>query len=261
MPIRQLDRAAIKREAKDLIRTAKVSPIKFTLLFLGISLVLDLMDTALTSLTGSIVGVAFVSVSFFSILLSLIAQVLGAGYSCYCLGVHRREEMPYESLFDGFTFAGKVIGLYIVQGVFIALWSMLFVIPGIIAAYRYSFALWNLCQDPSIGVMEALDRSKRQTVGYKGQLFSLQLSFLGWALLIGVIFGVYEALTAALVLDSFPAVMLGSLLGGLTANLVQIYFLPYYTLSVCGFYLRATAPEQPSDDGQTQDRSGYDPEF
>ena len=257
MPIRQLDRAAIRREARELIRTARVSPIKFTLLFLAVSLALSLLDTALTSLTGRIVGVAFVSVSFASILIGLITQVLDAGYKCYCLGVHRREEMPYESLFDGFTFAGKVIALYIVEGFFVALWSMLFVIPGIIAVYRYSFAIWNLCQNPELGVMEALNRSKRQTVGYKGQLFRLQLSFFGWILLFGVVLGVYEALVIALILDSFPAIMLGSLLGGLASMLVQIYFLPFYTLSECGFYLRATAPEEPP----RQDRSSYTPEF
>ena len=134
---------------------------------------------------------------------------------------------------------------------------MLFVIPGIIAVYRYSFAIWNLCQNPELGVMEALNRSKRQTIGYKGQLFRLQLSFFGWILLFGVVLGVYEALVIALILDSFPAIMLGSLLGGLTSMLVQIYFLPYYTLSECGFYLRATAPEEPP----RQDRSNYTPEF
>ena len=80
MPIRQLDRAAIRREARELIRTARVSPIKFTLLFLAVSLALSLLDTALTSLTGRIVGVAFVSVSFASILIGLITQVLDAGY-------------------------------------------------------------------------------------------------------------------------------------------------------------------------------------
>ena len=72
MPIRQLDRAEIRREARELIRTARVSPIKFTLLFLAVSLALSLLDTALTSLTGRIVGVAFVSVSFASILIGLI---------------------------------------------------------------------------------------------------------------------------------------------------------------------------------------------
>ena len=260
MPVRSLDRAAIKREARDLIHTAKVSPIKFTLLFLGISIALSLIDTALTRMTGSIVGVAFVSVSFFSILLNLISQVLSAGYSCYCLGVHRREEMPYESLFDGFTFAGKVIGLYIVQSIFIFLWSMLFVIPGIIAVYRYSFAMWNLCLDPSIGVMEALNRSKQQTVGYKGQLFSLQLSFIGWYLIIFALAGIYEGVILTLLPDSFPGIMLGTLLFSVLSALVEIYLQPYYTLSACGFYLRATQPEQPSSGEQSRDH-GYDPEF
>lgn len=257
MPIRQLDRAALKCEAKDLIRTARVSPIKMTLLLLAISLVLDLLDTALTYLTGSIVGVAFLSISFVGILITLISQVLSAGYCCYCLGIHRREEMPYESLFDGFTFAGKVIALYIVEGFFVALWSMLFVIPGIIAVYRYSFAIWNLCQNPELGVMEALNRSKRQTVGYKGQLFRLQLSFFGWILLFGVVLGVYEALVIALILDSFPAIMLGSLILTVLTGVVDIYLTPYFALSECGFYLRATAPEEPP----RQDRSSYTPEF
>ena len=172
MPIRQLDRAALKCEARELIRTARVSPIKFTLLFLAVSLALSLLDTALTSLTGRIVGVAFLSISFVGILITLIyAGARAPAISCYCLGIHRREEMPYESLFDGFTFAGKVIALYIVEGFFVALWSMLFVIPGIIAVYRYSFAIWNLCQNPELGVMEALNRSKRQTDRLQGPAF------------------------------------------------------------------------------------------
>ena len=257
MPIRQLNSTEIKREAKELIRTAQVSAIKFTLLYLAVSLALDLIDSACTAAVGSVVSVAFVSVSFVSILINLMSEVIDAGYKCYCLGVHRREKMPYESLFDGFTFAGKVIALYIVEGIFIALWSMLFLIPGIIAVYRYSFAMWNLCQDPSIGVMEALDRSKRQTVGYKGQLFLLQLSFIGWYLLIAAVVGIYEAIAINFLPDSFPAVMLGSLLLAVGCGLVEIYLQPYYTLSECGFYLRATAPEEPS----WQEPRGYDPEF
>ena len=240
MPIRQLDRAAIRREARELIRTARVSPIKFTLLFLAVSLALSLLDTALTSLTGRIVGVAFVSVSFASILIGLITQVLDAGYKCYCLGVHRREEMPYESLFDGFTFAGKVIALYIVEGFFVALWSMLFVIPGIIAVYRYSFAIWNLCQNPELGVMEALDLSKRQTNGYKMQLFLLQLSFIGYQLAAALIAVLYEYAIISFLPDSLPGVLLGTLIYSVLAAGVGVYLTPYLNLSICRFYLLAT---------------------
>ena len=116
MFIRQLYRAAIKREARELMRTARVSPIRLTLLFFVISLFLSLLDGAVTPLTGRLIGFASFSISFVSILITLLSQVLEAGYRCYALGVHRREGMPYESLFDGFTFAGKIVALYIIRG-------------------------------------------------------------------------------------------------------------------------------------------------
>lgn len=134
---------------------------------------------------------------------------------------------------------------------------MLFVIPGIIAVYRYSFAIWNLCQNPELGVMEALNRSKRQTIGYKGQLFGLHLSFIGWYLIVFVIVGVYEGVILALMPDSFLGIMLGSLILTVLTGVVDIYLTPYFALSECGFYLRATAPEEPP----RQDRSNYTPEL
>lgn len=250
MPI-QLDRTEIKAEARGLIRTGSVSPIKMTLLLSGISIALSLIGSAVDYVSGGFTDFSFgplgLILVFVSILVSLVSLVLNTGYTCYCLGLHRREHMPYASLFDAFSFAGKVILLAIVQGFFIFLWSMLFVIPGIIASYRYAFAMMNLCQDPELGVMEALNLSKRQTYGYKWQLFVLQLSFIGWYLLVFAVVLVYELLIAALLPDSFPGIMLGSLLLSVLLFLTQLYLTPYMELSVCGFYLRATAePEQPS---------------
>ncbi len=76
-------------------------------------------------------------------------------------------------LFDGFGFVGKIVLLNLVMAVFIALWSMLLIVPGIIATYRYRFALYNLCENPELGVMDALNMSKQQTRGYKLDLFVL----------------------------------------------------------------------------------------
>ena len=134
-----------------------------TLFYLLITLVLDMINSGVSYMIDSAGGFTVLSFSFVSILVGLVALVLNAGYYCYCFGILRREQMPYESLFDAFPFAGKVILLSIVEGVFIFLWSMLFVIPGIIAAYRYSFAMLNLCENPELGVMEALNLSKQQT--------------------------------------------------------------------------------------------------
>ena len=256
MPM-QLDTGAIKAESRSLLRTGEVNPFRMTLFYLLIALVLDTINSGVSYMIDSAGGFTVLSFSFVSILVGLVALVLNAGYYCYCFGILRREEMPYESLFDAFPFAGKVILLSIVEGVFIFLWSMLFVIPGIIAVYRYSFAIWNLCQNPELGVMEALNRSKRQTIGYKGQLFGLHLSFIGWYLIVFVIVGVYEGVILALMPDSFLGIMLGSLILTVLTGVVDIYLTPYFALSECGFYLRATAPEEPP----RQDRSSYTPEF
>lgn len=242
MPM-QLDTGAIKAESRSLLRTGEVNPFRMTLFYLLITLVLDMINSGVSYMIDSAGGFTVLSFSFVSILVGLVALVLNAGYYCYCFGILRREEMPYESLFDAFPFAGKVILLSIVEGVFIFLWSMLFVIPGIIAAYRYSFAMLNLCENPELGVMEALNLSKRQTNGYKMQLFLLQLSFIGWYLLAAAVMWVYWAAVYFLLPDSYPGIMLGSLLFFALSIAAEIYLKPYLQLSVCGFYLRATAPQ------------------
>ena len=187
-----LNRANLKREAKEVVRNARVSAYLFTILYLVIIRVLDICDLYVNSTIPSYIefylpGVAvpeFLAgaaklpatlVIFVSVMVWLLSVVLLAGHALYHLGVRRGEEMDYSTLFDGFSFVGKVILLQLLISVFVTLWSLLFVIPGIVAAYRYRFALYNLCENPEIGVMEALSLSSRQTQGYKMDLFVLVL--------------------------------------------------------------------------------------
>nr|WP_325182983.1 DUF975 family protein [uncultured Oscillibacter sp.] len=174
MMFEQVDRQKCKWETAELLRTAEVSPKSMTALFMALALALGLVS----SLGGS----GFVGI-FISILATLLSTVLSAGFVLYCMAIRRGERAEYLTLFDGFSFVGKLILLELITAFFIFLWSLLFVIPGVIAAYRYSFALFNLYENPGIGAMEALDMSKRQTLGYKSQLFMLDLSYFGWMLL------------------------------------------------------------------------------
>lgn len=242
MPM-QLDTGAIKAESRSLLRTGEVNPFRMTLFYLLITLVLDMINSGVSYMIDSAGGFTVLSFSFVSILVGLVALVLNAGYYCYCFGILRREEMPYESLFDAFPFAGKVILLSIVEGVFIFLWSMLFVIPGIIAAYRYSFAMLNLCENPELGVMEALNLSKRQTNGYKMQLFLLQLSFIGYQIAAVLIALLYEYVIISYLPDSLSGAVLGALIYGVLSAVVAVYLTPYLNLSTCRFYQLATAPQ------------------
>ena len=202
-----LDRGSLKRESKVLLKTAQVSPYLFTLVLLAIMFVINgisdyvqmddefayvyslRFDMDLSFLALHRAFPAF-AVWFVSIVCTLLGVVLNVGASLYHLGIRRGEEMPFVTLFDGFAFVGKIILLFIVQYIFILLWTFLLVIPGIVAAYRYRFAMLNLCENPEIGVMEALSMSKAQTLGFKWQLFVLDLSFLGWMLLCGLTLGI-----------------------------------------------------------------------
>ena len=144
---------------------------------------------------------------FFSTLVSLFTVVLNGGYYVYCMGIRRGAEMPVTSLLDGLGVAGKVIWCWIQVSVRIFLWSLLLVIPGIIAAYRYRFAYYNILTDDSLSAGEAIRLSCQQTAGIKGELFMLDLSFIGW-----------------------------SIVASLTFGLLNIWLIPYMTLSDLGYF-------------------------
>lgn len=93
-------------------------------------------------------------------------------------------------------------------------WSLLFVIPGIIAAYRYSMATYIMAENPTITPTEAIERSKALMDGRKGDLFCLDLSFIGWALLTVLTAGIgalwltpYMAVSRAAFYRSLPRSM------------------------------------------------------
>ena len=195
-----LDRISLKREAKDIVKCARVSAYGFTLLFLAISwllnglsdfvslnedMVYNIYYTTGVDLSFLILHRAFspLLVTFVTVIVALLGVLLGAGYYLYHLGVRRGEEMPYLTLFDGFSFAGKLILLSLVRYIFVFLWSLLFIVPGIIAAYRYRMAIYLLVDDPSRGVMECIRLSREMMKGHKWELFVLDLSFIGWNLL------------------------------------------------------------------------------
>lgn len=250
-----IDRKALKAQMKDLLRTAQVSAVGMTTLYLLLTLVLNTADNLVGVSTWDplrSVGTSVFLGLFVSILTWMMSLVLGAGYVLYCMAIRRGERSEYITLFDGFSLVGRIIGLNIVMYLFIALWSMLFVIPGIIASYRYRFALYNLLENPDMGIMEALNRSKEQTYGYKGQLFLLDLSYLGWgllALLPALVINVSVtaqtiAFVSSAILPNTQAASglaalppeIAALVCGLWSLLVSLFYLPVYQCTDIGYY-------------------------
>lgn len=266
-----IDRKALKASARTLVKTAQVSPKAMTALYLALVLVLSLADGAAGGSPlygGSLPG------TFVSVLTSLASVVLFAGFILYCMAIRRGERAEFLTLFDGFSFVGKIIGLYVVMFFFIALWSMLFFFPGIIAFYRYRFAVLNLCENPSLGVFEALEMSKRQTMGYKSQLFLLDLSYVGWSFLASIpTFLLQWSFSYQMLENSFSVTLPGSsamsavmaasptvwiLFIGLWSLVVSLFYLPAYQCTELGYFEIAKSTSGVSSDAKPDDNAGPD---
>lgn len=101
------------------------------------------------------------------------------------------QAMNVAEMFDGFKddFGGNFL-LHLLMSIFIALWSLLLVVPGIIKALGWSMAYYIKVEHPEYTWKQCLDASTALTNGHKGDLFVLHLSFIGWyfvgALCLGV---------------------------------------------------------------------------
>ena len=244
MTAREIDRRQLKAETKELLRSAQVNPKAFVALYLVLLVVLDVADTMASGASIGLLG------TFVTVLTSLMGTILSAGFVLYCMTIRQGQRAEFLTLFDGFSMVGKIIGLSIVTFVFTFLWSMLFVIPGLIASYRYRFAMYNLLENPDLGILEALDMSKRQTFGYKGQLFMLDLSYLGWGLLatlpmLADLLYTYSALLRdpslylsdpTLLASTAASTVLISLVSWLWSLVVQLFYLPAYQCVELGYF-------------------------
>ena len=113
----------------------------------------------------------------------IISGPFAIGLAVFSLSISRNQDAKLEQIFQGFNNFGTALGAYLLMILFILLWTLLLIIPGIISGISYSMTFYILADDNSIGAMEAIDKSKKMMDGYKWKYFCLGLRFLGWALL------------------------------------------------------------------------------
>ncbi|RYL92144.1 DUF975 family protein [Sporolactobacillus sp. THM7-4] len=111
------------------------------------------------------------------------------------------------TIYNDWKLSLKMIRASILMGIFVVLWSLLLVIPGVIKGFSYSQTLYILRDHPEYSVLEAITESRKLMNGYKAKYFLLNLSFIGWAILAAI-----------------PA-----LIG-------YLWFVPYFIASLSAFY-------------------------
>ena len=131
-------------------------------------------------------------VAFLSIL-SAIQLIIGGpimlGYNRFKLHRLDGEEAVFGDLFSCFDRFLDGLWMRIRTILQVLAWSLLFIIPGIVAAYRYAMVPYLMADHPGMSVAEAFNRSKAMMYGHKGELFLLHLSFIGWLLLSALTLG------------------------------------------------------------------------
>ncbi|MHA8137613.1 DUF975 family protein [Lactobacillaceae bacterium Scapto_B20] len=131
---------------------------------------------------------------------------------------HGNHDNPFAkstSIFGDGIFWG-IIGVWLLQFILITLWSMLLIVPGIIKSFSYSQAIY-IYRDAAksgnpISAMAAITKSRQMMNGHKGEFFILQLSFIGWFILLG------------LTTNFYPIPFLG------------IYIYPYFQITMMEYY-------------------------
>ena len=145
----------------------------------------------------------------------LIGGVLQLGYADFLLKQHDGREFSLGDLFSQFDRFGTGFAQNFLRGLYVTLWSLLLIIPGIIKGLSYSMTPFILAENPNMSASEAIDASKNLMDGHKMDLFILDLTFIGW-----------------------------DLLASLTLNLGNIALNPYKNAAHAAFYRQIQAQRQ-----------------
>lgn len=194
-----MNRVEIKNYAKEKLSGNLGSIWKILIIALGISLA-----------TGIVFGILFnnMDADILDSLLGILMMPLGIGTTAFFVSLIENENFEAKDLFKYYHDFVKVIGVTILMSLIVMLGYICFIIPGIILTLSYSLVPIILIKKPELGIVETLKYSREKMQGHKLDTFVLGLSFIGWAIL-----------------------------GTLTFGILYIWLYPYMQLTFTKFYL------------------------
>lgn len=194
-----MNRVEIKNYAKEKLSGNLGSIWKTLIIALGISLA-----------AGVIFGILFNSMDadILDSLLGILMVPLGIGTTAFFVSLIESTDFEAKDLFKYYHDFVKIIGVTVLMGLVVMLGYICFVIPGIILTLSYSLVPIILIKKPELSIVETLKYSREKMKGHKLDAFVLGLSFIGWAIL-----------------------------GTLTFGILYIWLFPYMQLTFTKFYL------------------------
>ena len=124
------------------------------------------------------------------VLYFVLGSVVKVGYARFNLDLTAGETPSFETSFSYFPHWKTVAAAQLLQTVYIFLWTLLLVIPGIVAGYSYAMTGYILAEHPELSASETIAQSKAMMEGNRWRLFCLQFSFIGWDILCALTLGI-----------------------------------------------------------------------
>ena len=173
----------IRAAAKATLSGRWINPVLCTLVFLIINIVCSAFESVEDLPVLELIGLA---------LTLLILLPLGFGYSVAFLRHVRGEGVDdlVTRPFQAFNQYGRYLGTSLLMTVFVFLWTLLLIVPGIVMGYAYSMTPYIMHDHPELSASECIAKSKQMMKGYKWKLFLLDLGFIGWLLLCVLTLGI-----------------------------------------------------------------------
>lgn len=128
-------------------------------------------------------GSTTLSVNTINLVHFILGGVIQLGYAQFLLKQYNRANFEVKDLFSQFERFGQAFLQRFLRILYTSLWSLLFIIPGIVKSYAYAMTPFIMAENPEMTASEAITASKEMMDGHKGELFTLDLTFIGWELL------------------------------------------------------------------------------
>jgi len=187
--------------------------------FMALMFLLFLIIQGIPSMFASDANEDMQAIDLIGFLLNILLLPLAIGWTWLAMSVARKEQAKIVDLFEPYKIFLKAVGLSIVQSIFLGLWFLLLIIPGIIKSFSYLLTFYILRDEPSIGILDAITRSRQMMDGHKMEAFMLCLSFIGWFLL-----------------------------GLITIGIAFLWVGPYFSVTLAKFYDRIRGEEAPVEE-------------
>ena len=139
-------------------------------------------------LVGSAVYIALAAIVI-AVIYFVLGSIIQIGYARFNLELVDCHDPSFDSLFAYFSYWKTTTVARLLQSLYVLLWTLLLIIPGIIAGYNYAMTAYIVAEHPELTASEAIGRSKQMMSSNRWRPFCLQFSFIGWDILSAVTLG------------------------------------------------------------------------